>query len=154
MASIARGPVSVSTLSAAWEQLRRLAAPLRLKVVADAEGYPVIRGEVGDIEWYHVEDTHLVAYTAGRKDRLGRLLSLPGIIRHQEGDTEVRVLFPVADLSRVVFVLRSRRRKRVSPEHVAALRAGLTRQASQSPSTGPESGGRTHADDGNDPRHG
>ena len=58
----------------AWSQMRRVAAPLRFKVIADAEGYPVIRGKFGDIEWYHAEGTHLAAYTAGRQDRLGRLL--------------------------------------------------------------------------------
>jgi hypothetical protein len=130
----------------AWKQLRSLAEPLRLKVVSDAEGYPVVRGKYGDIEWHHAEGKYLAGYTAGRKDRLGRLLSLPGVIRQQVGDHEVRVLFPVGDLPKVAEVLRARRRRQMSPEHVAALRAGLARHARQAPSAGPESGGGTHAE--------
>lgn len=111
--------------AAAFTQLRRLAAPDRLRVVPDSEGYPVIRGQFGDIEWYHAEGTHLAAYTAGPTVRLGRLLSLPGIIRHQLGDTEARVLFPIERLAEIAEALRVRRRRRVSPEHLAKLQAGL-----------------------------
>ena len=128
----------------AWRQIRGLAAPSRYRVVADREGYPVIRGRYGDIEWFHVEGIQLAAYTAGSRQRLGRLLSLPGIIRHQIGDSEARVLFPVEQFEVMATVLGSRRRKQVSPEHVAALRAGLARHARQSPSTGSDLAPRAH----------
>jgi hypothetical protein len=100
----------------AFKQLRAHAAALRLRVTADREGFPVIRGRLGDVEWYHAEDTYLVAYTAGSAIRRGRLLSLPRVIRHQVGDSECRVLFPVADLPAVAVSLGSRKRRRVSPE--------------------------------------
>jgi hypothetical protein len=51
--------------SRAFTQVRRLAAPARFRVVADAEGFPVIRGKLGDIEGFHAEGTQLAAYTAG-----------------------------------------------------------------------------------------
>ena len=108
----------------AWKQLRGLATPLRLKVVEDAEGYPVVRGRVGDIEWFHAEGVFLAAYTAGSRHRLGTILSLPGVIRHQGGDTEARVLFAVAALPHVAEVLRARRRARRSPAQLAVLAAG------------------------------
>ena len=107
--------------AAAFSQVRRLAAPDRLRVVADAEGFPVIRGRLGDIEWHHADETYLAAYTAGRLDRRGRLLSLPGIIRLQVGDTECRILFPVALLGEVARTLQARRRKYLSPEQLAKL---------------------------------
>jgi hypothetical protein len=106
----------------AFRQLRQLAAPFRYRVAADAEGYPIIPGRLGQIEWYHAENTHLAAYTAGRLDRLGRLLSLPGIIRHQVGDTEVRVLFPVERLAEVARVIQARiHRGQPSPASLEAL---------------------------------
>jgi len=124
----------------AFNQIRRLAAPHRFRVIANAEGYPVIRGKLGDVEWYHAEGTSLAAYTAGRTDRLGRLLSLPGITRQQVGDTEIRVLFPVALLPQVADVLRARRRRQLSPEHrqkaCAALLASRFRGAEPHPTGG------------------
>jgi hypothetical protein len=121
----------VSDLTAAVASVRALAAPHRLRVVRDAEGYPVIPGKFGQIE-YH-DGTRLAAYTAGRKDRLGRLLSLPGITRHQVGDTEVRILFPVGMLPEVAHVIRARRRKQVSPGHLAKLRGSLLQRGSRGP---------------------
>jgi hypothetical protein len=108
--------------AAAFAQLRRLAAAMRLRVGPDAEGFPVIRGKLGDIEWYHAAGTHLAAYTAGRLDRLGRLLSLPGITRHQVGDTEVRILFPVGMLAEVARVIQARRKRVGSPAIMENLR--------------------------------
>jgi hypothetical protein len=109
--------------SLAFQQLRALAAPLRLRVTADKEGFPVIHGRMGDIEWYHPEGTHLAAYTAGTKVRLGLLLSLAGIKRHQIGDSECRVLFPITMLPEVARVVRARTRRLASPEVLSRLAA-------------------------------
>jgi hypothetical protein len=117
----------------AFKQLRAHAASLRLRVTADREGFPVIRGRLGDVEWYHAEDTYLAAYTAGNRTRLGRLLSLPGIIRHQIGDTEVRVLFPVAMLPEVASVIHARRRRLLSPDAARRLGAGTAYRVQYGP---------------------
>lgn len=109
--------------SAAFAQLRALARPHRFRVLADAEGFPIIPARRGRVEWFHAEGTHLAAYTAGRLTR-GRLLALPGILRHQVGDEEVRVLVPVAQLADVARVLGARRRRQgrpLTPEQARAL---------------------------------
>jgi hypothetical protein len=95
---------------AAFTQTRKLARPLRLRVSADPEGYPVILGRYGQIEWFHDDGKYLAAYTTGRLAR-GRLLALPAVIPHQIGDEELRVLFLVDLLPEVASLLKSRRRR-------------------------------------------
>lgn len=104
----------------AFAAFRALAQPHRFRVLADAEGFPIIPGRRGRVEWFHVEGTHLAAYTTGRLTR-GRLLGVPGIIRHQVGDAELRVLFPVGCLAEVARVLGARRRRQVTTEQARAL---------------------------------
>ncbi len=106
--------------SAAFEQLRQLAAPHRFRVSADAEGFPMIPGRHGQIEWYHPDGSHLAAYTAGSSIRRGKLLSLPNIIRHQVGDSECRILFPVAMLPDGAQAIRARIRR--TPKAAARLK--------------------------------
>ena len=108
----------------AFRQLRTFAASLRLRVSPDAEGFPVILGKYGQIEWFHAEAKYLAAYTTRRLTR-GKLLALPGIIRHQIGDEEVRVLFPVDRLPEVARLLGARKRRSLSPE-AAGTRSGLS----------------------------
>lgn len=107
----------------AFSQLRALARPHRFRVLADAEGFPIIPGRRGRIEWFHADGIDLAAYTAGRLTR-GKLLALPGIMRHQVGAEEVRVLVPVAPLADVARVLGARRRRQgrpLAPEQARAL---------------------------------
>ena len=57
----------------------------------DVEGFPVIQGRLGRIEWHDEERRELAVYT----DRLrlfARLLAIPGVKRHQTGDQELRAL--------------------------------------------------------------
>jgi hypothetical protein len=76
-------PPDIQTATA---RLRALAAPLRLRVTRDPEGWPMIPGRLGHLEW-HTADT-LAAYTRGAVTRR-RLLAFPGGRRHQVGDQSV-----------------------------------------------------------------
>jgi hypothetical protein len=81
-------------------RLRVLAA--RYKIQPDAEGWPIIPGRLGRIEWYcDGIDCHscplpgrfaLAVYT-DRPRIFGRLWSTPGVRRHQTADTEMRAVF-------------------------------------------------------------
>ena len=125
----------------AFEQLRGLAKPHRYRVVADAEGFPVIACRSGAIEWYHEEGVLLAAFTARRLMR-GRLLALSGIIRHQIGDEEIRVLFPADRLPAAARLLGARRRRTLSPEVARKLGAGTAYRASLGPQVPPSPGNR------------
>lgn len=107
---------------AAFAHLRDLAGPHRLRVVADPEGFPVIPGRHGVIEWAGSTNGQLAAYTTRRGVRPRLLGMIPGVIRHQVGDDELRVLFPLERLPEIAELLRARRRRTLSPE--AARRLG------------------------------
>lgn len=111
---------------AAFAYLRPLAAPDRLRVSADPEGFPVIPGRYGTIEWAGANNGLLAGYTA--RPLIGRrLIAIPETIRHQIGDQEVRVLFPVARLPEVAQLLRARRRRRVDPARIQKALEALHR---------------------------
>jgi len=100
---------------------RVLAAPSRLRVIRDAEGWPVIPGKLGRVEWH--DGAALAVYT-DRPRLFARLWSVPGVRRWQVGDQEARGLFPVEALSAVAAVIRARRRRTLSAE-AARKRSGL-----------------------------
>src|SRR5207244_5220942 len=52
-----------------------------------------------------------------------KVLALPGVRRHQTGETEIRAVFPPAELPQVARVIRARVR-RVSLDSAAARRLG------------------------------
>jgi hypothetical protein len=74
---------------------RALVAPLRLRVKADAEGFPIALGRYGHLEWY---DAAQVAIHSQTMRMLAKLLRIPGVRRHQVGDREFRLLLPVEDV--------------------------------------------------------
>ena len=74
---------------AALATFRTLVAPLRLRVTADTEGWPIARGRYGQVEW-HAPDT--VAIYSQTMRMLARLAQIPGVRRHQIGDDEFRLL--------------------------------------------------------------
>jgi hypothetical protein len=111
----------------AW--LRALAAPGRFRVIRDAEGWPLIPGRLGSIEWY---DAAELAVSTDRPRLFTRLWALPGVRPWQTGDREMRALFPPAALPAVAGVIRARRRRigrRLTPEQAARLRAGARHRA-------------------------
>lgn len=102
----------------------RLATPLRFRVCRDAEGWPVIPGRFGRIEWH--DEACLAVYT-DRPRLVPRLWAIPGIQRWQVGDQEARGLFPPEALPAVAALIRARRRRRgrpLTPEQALRLRAG------------------------------
>ncbi len=105
--------------SHAAERLRALQG--RFKVSTDdRDGWPVISGQRGRIE-YH-DDDRLAVFTDHPR-LFQKLLAIPGVRRHQAGDTEARMLFRPAALSAVAKVIRARRRRsQASPKSLANLR--------------------------------
>ena len=91
-------------------QLRALAALHRFRVVVAAEGFPILPGRFGRIEWYcdgvncwscallrqlalAVHTDHLRVFQ--------KLWAIPGLMRHQSGDAEMRAVFAVELLAKV-----------------------------------------------------
>jgi hypothetical protein len=77
---------------AAYDWFRSVVAPLRLRVVADIEGFPIALGRYGQIEWC---GDGVVAIYSQTVRMLAKLLAVPGVRRHQVGDREFRLLLPV-----------------------------------------------------------
>jgi hypothetical protein len=111
-------PLDASTMT-----LRTLATPARWRLTRDAEGAWLIPGFNGQIE-AHCQGSGctacpgpgpwLAAWTA-RPRIFAKLWALPGVVRWQTGDEEIRVLFPPARLPDVARVLRARRKRPVGP---------------------------------------
>ncbi len=91
---------------AAIEEIRTLATPYRFHVQLDAEGFPIIPGRYGQIEWFDGEE--LAIYT-NRPRLFAKLWVIPGVRRHQTGDTEIRAVFAVEAIKQVAAVIRAKR---------------------------------------------
>jgi len=103
----------------AAEQLRMLAKPYRFRVRLDGEGFPMIPGRYGQIEWF--DDADLAVYT-DRPRLFARIWAIPGVRRHQTGDTEMRAVFPPEVVEQVAAAIQAKRRRQLSPD--AARRLG------------------------------
>ena len=97
---------------------RSVVAPLRLRVVADAEGFPIAPGRYGQVEW-HAEG--VVAIYSQTVRMLAKLLAIPDIRHHQTGDREFRLLLAVENgrenpsLGAVARLLQVRTRRSFDP---------------------------------------
>src|SRR5436309_16135940 len=116
----------------AVEQLRRVAKPYRLRVQVDAEGFPFIPGRHGQIEW-HCDGVNCsscllpgqfaLAVYSDRPRLFSKIWSIPGVRRHQTGDSEMRAVFPLEALEQVATVIRARRKRtQTSPKSLQNLR--------------------------------
>jgi hypothetical protein len=106
----------------AYERMRNEAAYHRYRIVRDSEGFPLIPGRLGRIEWHDPEGRELAVYTE-RPRLLARLLAIPGFRRHQTGDQELRALFPASLLEQVAYVVKARRpRSQSAPKSLQNLR--------------------------------
>jgi hypothetical protein len=108
---------------------RTLAAPHRFRVRTDAEGFPVMPGRRGRIEWH--DGTTLAVYT-DRPRLFGRLWAVPGVRRWQVGDQEVRGLLALEALPAVARLIQARRRRIGRPltsEQALRLRARARHRA-------------------------
>jgi hypothetical protein len=97
----------------AMAHLRSVAKPYQLRVGVDAEGFPVVPGRYGQIEWF--DNIDLAVYS-DRPRLFARLWAIPGVRRHQTGDTEMRALFPPESLLLVARLIKARRRRTLSTE--------------------------------------
>jgi hypothetical protein len=62
-------------LSATLQQFRRLGSPLRLRVTKDRQGFPIIPGRYGRIEWFDGQD---LAVYSDRPRLFARIWAIPG----------------------------------------------------------------------------
>jgi hypothetical protein len=98
-----------------------LAAPYRYRVTRDAEGWPIIPGRYGRLEWH---DEVALAVYSDRLRVLARLWAVPGVRRWHVGDQEARVLVPADRPFEVATLIQARRRRLLTPE-AARKRSGL-----------------------------
>jgi hypothetical protein len=99
-------------------RLKALAALYRFRVAVDAEGFPIILGRYGRIEW-HCDGVNCWSCALPRQLTLAvhtdhgrvfqRLWTIHGVVRHQTGDTEMRAVFAVEVLAKVASVIRAKR---------------------------------------------
>src|SRR5262245_44571973 len=89
-----------------FDQLRHLTRPLRCRVITDVEGFPLIPGRYGRIEWFDGRD---LAVYSGRPRLFAKVWAVPGVRRHQTGDQEMRATFPPEALEQVAAVIRAKR---------------------------------------------
>lgn len=116
----------------AANQLQSIASGLRVEF--DAEGWPVIRGQRGQIEYHDGKD--LAVYT-DRPKLFRKLFAIPGVRRHQTGDLEMRALFAPSAMSQVARVIRASRRYRPSRTQLQNLAAGTGRRFTKWPQNAP-----------------
>jgi len=107
-----------------------MAQTLRFRVRVDAEGFPIIPGRYGRIEWFNGSD--LAVYT-NRPRLFEKAWAMPGVRRHQTGDTEMRAVFPPEALEQIARVVKARRNRSLSSDE--ARRRGFK------PTHGTTSGG-------------
>ena len=130
---------STKAQAAAMARLRAL--PGGFKVTRDAEGWPVIRGRRGQIEWCcDGVDCHAcplpgqfaLGVWTDRHRLFDTVWAIPGVRRHQTGDQEMRAVFPPEALAEVAKVIRARRKRtQTSPQSLANLRPRATSGAWQ-----------------------
>lgn len=114
-----------------FEKLRGLVAAAgltRVRIVPDAEGFPIVPGRLGQVEWlgaaWRTGDERLYVFT-NRARMIAKLLAIPGVHKHQMGDSEARLWFgahDVACLREVCRTIRARARRAGGPGNPDALR--------------------------------
>ena len=126
----ARNPRQVPERRRAIEQLRGLAKPDRFRIQLDVEGFPLIPGRYGQVEW--LDGQYLAVYT-DRPRLFARLWAIPGVRRHQTGDTEMRAVFPPEVLEQVAGIIKARRQRTLSPEEARRRGFKPTHRATSAP---------------------
>lgn len=135
------------TQQRAVEQLRALGEPYRFRVQADSDGFPIIPGRYGQIEWW-CDGIHCAARFGGFCPLPGRfalgvytnrhrlykkLWAIAGVKRHQTGDMEMRAMFPPEALEEVARVVKARRRRTLSSEEARRRGFKPTHSATSEP---------------------
>jgi hypothetical protein len=75
-------------------------------VVIDPEGFPLIPGRCGRIEWF---DGRVLAVYSDHPRVFAKIWAIPSVRRHQTGDLEMRVIFPPEALEQVAAVIWAKR---------------------------------------------
>ena len=129
------------------EQLRALAEPYRFRVQLDAEGFPVIPGRYGQIEWY-CDGVNCAARAGGfcalpgqfglavhtdRPRLFEKLWAIPGVKRYQTAEMEMRAVFPPEALGQVARVIKARLRRTLAPEEARRRGFKPTHRATSEP---------------------
>ena len=87
---------------AAQAAYREAVAAFRLRVRIDAEGWPMTPGRLGQVEWFcdgidchscRLPGRFALAIHSDRPRLFDRLLAIPGVVRHQRADRELRAVF-------------------------------------------------------------
>lgn len=94
----------------AHRQLQALAEGQRLRIVSDAEGWPMIRGKYGIIFGVGPDGPALAVYS-NHPRLFNRLLAIPGVQRRQIGDREIQPLVEPQALHRVASLIKARKRR-------------------------------------------
>ncbi len=113
-------PRRTAEQAAAFRELGALAEPYRFRVVPDAEGFPIIPGRYGQIEWTGGPD---LAVFSHRPRLFQKIWAIPGVTRHQTGDDEMRAIFPPEALEQVAEVIQARRTRALSSAEARKLGA-------------------------------
>ncbi len=111
----------------ARQQLQALAKPFRFRVRADAEGFPVIPGRYGQIEW-HCDGVNCSSCALPGRFAIAVYSDRPpGVRRHQTGDREMRAVFQPEALEQVAAVIRAKRKRtQTSSQSFQNLRSRVT----------------------------
>ena len=137
----------------AAQQLRALAKPYRFRVRADAEGFPIIPGRYGRIEWYcdgakcsscALPGQFALAVYTDRSRLFPKIWSIPGVRRHQTGDREMRAVFPVEALEQVAGVIRAHRKPGIGSEVAKKIGSRTAFGGASQPQEARLSGGKAH----------
>ena len=145
--------------------LGTLAAPYRFRVIADAEGLPIIPGRYGRIE-RHCDGVNCwscplprqvaLAVYSDRPRLFQKLPAIPGVLRHQSGDAEMRAVFAVELLEQVATVIRAKRWGGAGlgqPENFAPSPGQLATSRRSKPLPAEDQGWRRHPSDPGGNRH-
>jgi hypothetical protein len=87
---------------------RLRAIPGRYRVLVDAEGWPIIPGRYGRLEW---ENPDTLAVFTARRHFIAKLAAVARVRRYQTGDTEARMLVALEAIPAVASLIRPRRRR-------------------------------------------
>jgi hypothetical protein len=121
------GGRQLSEQQRATQQLRALAKPYRFRVQADVEGFPIIPGRYGQIEWF---DGRELAVYCDHPKLFRKVWAIANVWRHQTGDDEMRAVFPPEAMERAAAVIGARRKR--TPTSLRSLQNLRSRVTSQS----------------------
>jgi hypothetical protein len=98
----------------------------------DAEGFPVIPGRYGRIEWAGGEGEQLAVHCT-RPKLFKKLRAIPGVRPHQTGDREMRATFPTEAFEQVAAVVKASRKSGFTSAKAKKVGAGTAFKGTSRP---------------------